>query len=100
MISPKAKLINKFLISDWYLYRICYYQSIAHLINTPKKILNNNYQNYSKEPIEIATRNIFGNSFEVNDLNKLVQDIKNKKENFKNLKNDDLKNKIRNIFFN
>jgi len=103
-VSPKANLNKfKFLISDWsgiFIEFAIVSNRTAHLINTPKKILNNNYQNYSKEPIEIATRNIFGNSFEVNDLNKLVQDIKNKKENFKNLKNDDLKNKIRNIFFN
>lgn len=102
-LSAKAKLNHyRFLISDWSGIFIEFaivknYQ--AHLINTPKKILNKNYQDFIKKPIEITMRNIFGQSFEVEDLNNLVRDIIKKKENYKNLDNDYLKNKIRDIFF-
>ncbi len=102
-LSSKAKLNSfRFLISDWSGIFIEFavvknYQ--AHLINTPKKILNKNYQDYSIKPIEISMRNIFGKSFEVEDLNNLVQDLIKKKENFKNLDNNYLKNKTRDIFF-
>ena len=44
-------------------------------------------------------RNIFGKSFDVEDLNNLVQDLIKKKENFKDLDNNYLKNKTRDIFF-
>lgn len=102
-LSPRAELNKfKFLISDWsgiFIEFAIVSNCPAYLINTPKKILNKNYQNYGKNPIEIATRSIFAKNFDVNDLSKLVQDIKEKKENFKKLDNNNLKNKIRDIFF-
>ena len=66
-ISPKAQLDKfEFLISDWsgiFIEFAIISNFPAHLINTPKKILNKNYQDYGKKPIEIATRNIFAKNF-------------------------------------
>lgn len=102
-LSPKAKLNKfKFLISDWsgiFIEFAIISNRPAYLINTPKKILNQNYQDYSKVPIEILTRNIFGKTFEIKNLNNLVFDIKEKKENFKDLDEKNFKNKIDDIFF-
>ena len=51
-------------------------------INTPMKIINDLYEKYDMEPIEICIRNIVGKSVELNDirkLDKIVADvIKNK----------------------
>ena len=66
----------KVLISDWsgivYEYAILTRKK-SLLINTPKKINNKNYLNYKNIPIEDSARNIFGFSYEIDDLDKLVQ---------------------------
>ena len=85
-ISNEFNLNNyKYLISDWsgvYIEFAILTKRKALLINTPKKILNKDYTNFSQTPIEIDLRNIFGKTFEVNELEKLVFEIKKKKSEF------------------
>ena len=106
-ISTRVNLSNiKFLISDWsgiFIEYAILTNRKAILINTPKKILNKNYENYKQIPIEISLRNILGKTFEVNELEDLVKELVQKKKQFDNnstlLENDDIKKCIKNNFF-
>ena len=106
-ISNEFNLNNyKFLISDWsgiYIEYAFLKKRKAMLINTPKKILNKNYTKFTHKPIEIDSRNIFADTFEVNELHKLVLEIVNKKGKFneKNsvLENEKIQKYINEIFY-
>ena len=106
-LSFKADLKKfRFLLSDWsgiFIEYAIVSNQLAYLINTPKKVLNENYENYNNSPIEVVTRNIFGKTFDIDNLDKLVQDLKKNKDNFeylqKNLKNKDLEKNIKDIFY-
>lgn len=86
-----TKLINfnsfNFLISDWsgiFIEYALVNRKKSFLINTPKKINNLSYSNYFHKPIEISKRKIFGNTYDVDNLESLVNKIvieKNKKNN-------------------
>ena len=69
----------------------------AFLIDTPKKIKNKNYKKYKNQPIEIAMRNKFGKTYNVNNLEILVKDILNLKE--KKLYEDESLKKFINVNF-
>ena len=75
----------------------------AFLINTPTKILNKNYSDYKNIPMEISTRSIFAKTFETNELENLVKELKNKKDNFNNsptsLEDENIKKKVKEIFY-
>tara|TARA_Y100000590_G_scaffold223171_1_gene252484 strand:+ start:1364 stop:2410 length:1047 start_codon:yes stop_codon:yes gene_type:complete len=95
-----------FLISDWSGIFIEYawiYKRKAFLINTPKKLLNKNYTNYNNQPIEIILRNILGKTFEVENLDNLVNEIsllkKQLNEENKLNKNENVEDEIKNNFF-
>ena len=70
----------KILISDW--SGIIYEHSLINgqkslLLNTPQKINNHNYKNYKNIPIEIKARNIFGRTYNIDEIHELVDDAKN-----------------------
>jgi len=106
-ISYKANLNNfKFLISDWsgiFIEFAIITKRKAFLINTPTKILNKNYSDYKNIPMEISTRSILGKTFETNELENLVRELKDNKNNFDNysipLENENIKKKIKEIFY-
>jgi len=75
----------KFLISDWsgiFMEFAILTKRKAFLINTPKKILNNNYENYNQIPSEISLRNVLAMTFEVNEIEKLVNKLVEQKNKF------------------
>ena len=47
----------------------------AYLINTPKKVRNENYADFRIIPIEISSRNILAKEFETNGIELLVNEI-------------------------
>ena len=75
----------KYLVSDWsgiFIEFAILTKRRALLINTPKKILNKNYTDFTQTPIEIYLRNIIGKTYEVNELDKLVNELKEKTNKF------------------
>ena len=90
-ISRRINLNSyKFLISDWsgiFIEFAILTKRKSLLVNTPKKILNKNYTNYDQVPIEISLRNVFGTTFEVNELEKLVNELIEQKNKFNNKPN-------------
>mgnify|MGYP001215642592 CR=1 FL=1 len=94
--------LNKysFLVSDWsgiFIEYALLSNQKAFLIDTPKKIKNKNYKKYKNQPIEIAMRNKFGKTYNVNNLEILVKDILNLKE--KKLYEDESLKKFINVNF-
>ena len=80
-----------FIISDWSGIFIEYsliYKKKAFLINTPKKMVNKNYDIFDNKPIEITLRNILGESYEINEIPKLVDSLCDQK-NSQNNSNDE-----------
>ncbi len=106
-VSHKVNLNNfKFLISDWsgiFVEFAIISKRKAFLINTPKKILNKNYSVYKNIPMEISTRNILAKTYETNELENLVKELKNKKDNFNNflisLEDENIKKKVKESFY-
>ena len=106
-ISHKVNLNNfKFLISDWsgiFIEFAIISKRKAFLINTRKKILNKNYSVYKNIPMEISTRNILAKTYETNELENLVKELKNKKDNFNNflisLEDENIKKKVKESFY-
>ena len=58
----------------------------AFLINTPKKIVNNNYLNYENQPIEMSLRNVLGRTYEIRDIQNIIKEIEILKINSQNTK--------------
>lgn len=82
MSVDKSKYINfddyNFLVTDWSGIFIEYSlisMKKSYLINTPKKDKKLKYKKFSNIPIEINMRNIFGNTFEVHQIEELVTKI-------------------------
>ena len=48
----------------------------AFLINTPKKIVNQNYLTYENKPIEITLRNILGKTYDIENIKEIASSIK------------------------
>lgn len=102
-LEKEFNLMNyKILVSDWsgiiYEYAILRKKK-SLLVNTPKKINNKNYLNYKSIPIEDAARNIFGLSYDIDNLDKLVQKTQEiiKLEDTKNDK--EIENFLKKFFF-
>ena len=100
-----TKLINfnsfNLLISDWsgiFIEYALLSNQKAFLIDTPKKIKNKNYERYKSQPIEIAMRDKFGQTYGVNNIEILVKDILNLKEK-KLYEDESLKKFIKDNFF-
>ncbi len=67
-----------FLISDWsgiYLEYALIKKQMSFLINTPRKILNNEHQSYNSKSIELDQRENLGKIYELNELEELVNEI-------------------------
>ena len=95
--------LNKysFLVSDWsgiFIEYALLSNQKAFLIDTPKKIKNKNYERYNSQPIEIAMRDKFGQTYGVNNIEILVKDISNLKEK-KLYEDESLKKFIKDNFF-
>ena len=75
----------------------------SYLINTPKKISNKNYSSYKNKPIEISLRNTLGNLYNIENIDKIAEEIlalKNKQKNNINPSEDlNIKNTINKIFY-
>ena len=73
-----------FFISDWsglFIEYALIFKRKSHLINTPKKIFNKNYMNFSSTPVEISLRNILCETYEINQIKDLVNRISFLKDN-------------------
>jgi len=103
----KNKYINfdnyNFLVSDWSGIFIEYSlisMKKSYLINTPKKDKKEKYKKFLNIPIEINMRNIFGNTFEVNQIEELVEKILIlKNNNHVDIKNEQLVKIKQNKFY-
>ena len=95
----------KFLISDWsgiFMEFALISKRKAFLINTPKKILNQNYNDYKKLPIEVEMRNVFAETYETNEIEKLVIELDKKIKLFNessNFSDEDLMEHIKKVFY-
>ena len=96
----------KHLITDWsgaFIEYAMIFKRKAFLINTPKKIVNQNYLKYENQPIEITLRNILGETYDIENIKELVSSIKtssqeeSKKKSIE--KDDDVEEIIRKNFF-
>ena len=66
------------LITDWsgiFLEFAYHNKKKVYLINTPKKVRNENYTDFGIIPIEISSRNILAKEFETNGIELLVNEI-------------------------
>ena len=74
-----------FFISDWsglFLEYALLFNRKSFLINTPKKIVNENYKQFKSPPVEIFLRNKLCKTYEIDQIENLINDIeKSKKEN-------------------
>lgn len=87
VLFDNDKLINfkkfKFIISDWSGIFIEYsliFRKKAFLINTPKKMVNNDYDKYKNKPIEITMRDTLGESYEIDNIPQLIDRLYNLKK--------------------
>ena len=83
-----SKLVNlnefNFLISDWsgiFIEFALVNKRKSFLINTEKKRNNFNYESYINKPIEISKRELFGKTFNVENLDILINEIVRQKKN-------------------
>ena len=84
----KLTLLNlfkyKFIITDWsgiFIEFALIFKRKGYLINTPKKMVNTNYLNYENRPIEISLRNILGKTYEIHNIQKMIDEIQILKKN-------------------
>ena len=92
----------KLLISDW--SGIIYESAIlkkkkALLVNTAKKINNSNYKIYENIPLEVKSRQIFGYTFNLNELENLSKKAQQILKNESNNIDNDINNFINENFF-
>ena len=80
-----------FLITDWsgiYVEFALIKNTIPILIDTKKKVLNQNYINFSNAPLEITSRNILGHQIKIEEVNNILNILdKNAKEDPTNIIN-------------
>lgn len=106
VIFDNDKIINfqkyNFLISDWSGIFIEYsliFRKKAFLVNTPKKMVNNNYDKYKNKPIEIILRDVLGESYEIDDIPKLIDRLNHLKETKKNFADETFNQILDNNFY-
>ena len=76
----------RFLITDWsgiFIEFALIFKRKSFLINTPKKIHNQSYLNYSNKPIEISLRNILAKTYDIKNIQNIVTEIKASKNEIK-----------------
>ncbi len=76
-----------FFVSDWsglFIEYAMIFKRKSYLINTPKKISNQNYKSYSSLPIEISLRDILCQTYEINNLFQLTNDLYKLKKSLEN----------------
>ena len=106
----KLNMLNlfkyRFLITDWsgiFIEFAMIFKRKAFLINTPKKIVNQDYLKYDNEPIEISLRNILGQTFDIKNIQNIVTSIQSLKEELLKKKsideNEDVKKVVNENFF-
>ena len=91
-----------FLISDWsgiFIEYALIFKKKAFLINTPKKMVNENYLIYENEPIEISLRNVFAKNFEIDKIPQMVEEIIIQKNSNESPQNEEIKKIIKNKFY-
>ena len=67
------------MITDWsgaFIEYAMIFKRKAFLINTPKKIVNQNYLKYENKPIEITLRNILGKTYDIENIKEIANSIK------------------------
>ena len=82
-----------FFISDWsgiFIEYALIFKRKSHLINTRKKIVNAKYEKYQNKPLEISLRDKLAKTFDIKNIDNLVNDIK--LENQKKTANNNFKN--------
>lgn len=84
-----------FFISDWsgiFIEYALIFKRKSYLINSEKKIVNKKYLNYKNIPIEISLRNKFAETYDVQNINLLINSIldANKKRKINGSFNEDL----------
>ena len=104
-----SKLLNfnnyNFLISDWsgiFIEYAIIFKRKVFLINTPKKIVNKNYTEYKNKPAEITLRNILGKSYDIRNIENIIDEILTLKKNLNNkdkIEDPDLKKIIKDNFY-
>ena len=80
----------RFLITDWsgiFIEFALIFKRKSFLINTPKKIHNQSYLNYSNKPIEISLRNVFAKTYEIQNIQNIVKEIEILKNEIKEINN-------------
>ena len=95
MVIDESKFINffeySFFISDWsglFIEYALLFKRKSFLINTPKKIVNENYKKYKSTPVEISLRNILCRTYEINNIKDLIEDMNDIKKNYQDMKQD------------
>ena len=76
----------RFLITDWsgiFIEFALIFKRKSFLINTPKKIHNQSYLNYSNKPIEISLRNVLAKTYDIKNIQNIVKEIKASKNEIK-----------------
>ena len=96
----------RYLITDWsgaFIEYAMIFKRKAFLINTPKKMVNQNYFEYDNKPIEIILRNILGKTYDIENIKDIVSSIQilNQEINKKKLveEDNDVKEIISKNFF-
>jgi hypothetical protein len=83
-----------FFISDWsglFIEYALIFKRKSYLINTPKKIVNKNFENYKSRPVEILLRDTFCKTYEIKEIKSIIEDIcklKNKPHNISQINED------------
>jgi len=96
----------RFLVTDWsgiFIEFALIFKRKAFLINTPKKIVNQSYLSYDNKPIEISLRNILGKTYDLQNMQNIVDEIhvlkKELKDKNKISEDENLKKIINENFF-
>ena len=92
----------KFLITDWsgiFIEFALTFKRKAFLLNTPKKIVNQNYLNYINQPIEISLRNVLGKTYDIANIKNIIEEIKNLKNKGQINEDPDIKNIVNKNFY-
>ena len=92
-----------FFISDWsglFIEYALIFKRKSFLINTPKKIVNKNYENFKSTPVEISLRNILCETYEVDQIMHLVNNILSLKNSIQLKQDPEVKKIVEENFFN
>ena len=80
-----------FFISDWsglFLEYALLFKRKSFLINTPKKVVNENYKQFKSLPVELYLRNKLCKTYEIEQIEDLINDIEKLKNKNQEIKQD------------